>query len=144
MYPQVLKTSSSHEEGYIRRWNLASVRFIGDKNLLKDVEVEEVEWLLTKGNGRPEMRKTGRTELIEADLVFLAMGFVHPEQEGLIKELSLAVTERKNIAVDPATNRIASTNIFACGDSITGASLVVRAMASGRKTATAIDKYLSK
>ena len=144
MYPQVLKTSSSHEEGCIRRWNLASVRLIGDKNLLKDVEVEEVEWLLTKGNGRPEMRKTGRTELIEADLVFLAMGFVHPEQEGLIKELSLAVTERKNIAVDPATNRIASTNIFACGDSITGASLVVRAMASGRKTATAIDKYLSK
>ena len=140
MYPQVLKTSSSHEEGCIRRWNLASVRFIGDKNLLKDVEVEEVEWLLTKGNGRPEMRKTGRTELIEADLVFLAMGFVHPEQEGLIKELSLAVTERKNIAVDPATNRIASTNIFACGDSITGASLVVRAMTSGRKTATVIDK----
>ena len=140
MYPQVLKTSSSHEEGYIRRWNLASVRLIGDKNLLKDVEVEEVEWLLTKGNGRPEMRKTGRTELIEADLIFLAMGFVHPEQEGLIKELSLAVTERKNIAVDPATNRIASTNIFACGDSITGASLVVRAMASGRKTATVIDK----
>lgn len=144
MYPQVLKTSSSHEEGCIRRWNLASVRFIGDKNLLKGVEVEEVEWLPTKGNGRPKMRKTGRTELIEADLVFLAMGFVHPEQEGLIKELSLAVTERKNIAVDPATNRIASTNIFACGDSITGASLVVRAMASGRKTATAIDKYLSK
>lgn len=144
MYPQILKTSSSHEEGCIRRWNLASVRFFGDKNLLKGVEVEEVEWLSTKGNGRPEMRKTGRTELIEADLVFLAMGFVHPEQEGQIKELSLVVTERKNIAVDPATNRIASTNIFACGDSITGASLVVRAMASGRKTATAIDKYLSK
>lgn len=140
MYPQILKTSSSHEEGCIRRWNLASVRFIGDKNLLKGVEVEEFEWLPTKGNGRPEMRKTGRTELIEADLVFLAMGFVHPEQEGQIKELSLAVTERKNIAVDPATNRIASTNIFARGDSITGASLVVRAMTSGRKTATVIDK----
>lgn len=107
---------------------------------MKDVEVEEVEWLPTKGNGRPKMRKTGRTELIEADLVFLAMGFVHPKQERLIKEFSLAVTERKNIAVDPATNRIASTNIFARGDSITGASLVVRAMTSGRKTATVIDK----
>ena len=142
MYPQVLKTSSSHEEGCIRRWNLASVRFIGDKNILKGVEVEEVEWLPAKDGGRPEMRKTGRTEVIEADLVFLAMGFIHPEQEGLVKELSLAVDARGNIAVDPTTNQIAGTNIFASGDAVSGASLVVRAMASGRKTAAAIDKYL--
>lgn len=112
LYPQVLKTSSSHEEGCIRRWNLASVRFIGDKNTLKGVEVEEVEWLPAKEGSRPEMRKTGRTEVIEADLVFLAMGFIHPEQEGLVKELSLAVDTRGNIAVDPATNQIAGTNIF--------------------------------
>ncbi len=142
LYPQVLKTSSSHEEGCIRRWNLASVRFTGDKNTLKGVEVEEVEWLPAEEGCRPEMRKTGRTEVIEADLVFLAMGFVHPEQEGLVKELSLAVDARGNIAVDPATNRVAGTNIFASGDAVSGASLVVRAMASGRKTAAAIDKYL--
>ena len=142
LYPQVLKTSSSHEEGCIRRWNLASVRFIGEKNTLKGVEVEEVEWLPAKNGGRPEMWKTGRTEIIEADLVFLAMGFIHPEQEGLIKELSIAVDTRGNIAVDPGTNRIADTNIFASGDAVSGASLVVRAMASGRKAAAAIDKYL--
>lgn len=142
LYPQVLKTSSSHEEGCIRRWNLASVRFIGEKNTLKGVEVEEVEWLPAKNGGRPEMWKTGRTEIIEADLVFIAMGFIHPEQEGLIKELSIAVDTRGNIAVDPGTNRIADTNIFASGDAVSGASLVVRAMASGRKAAAAIDKYL--
>lgn len=142
LYPQVLKTSSSHEEGCIRRWNLASVRFIGEKNTLKGVEVEEVEWLPAKNGGHPEMWKTGRTEIIEADLVFLAMGFIHPEQEGLIKELSIAVDTRGNIAVDPGTNRIADTNIFASGDAVSGASLVVRAMASGRKAAAAIDKYL--
>ena len=78
----------------------------------------------------------------EADLVFLAMGFIHPEHEGLVKELSLAVDARGNIAVDPTTNQIAGPNIFASGDAVSGASLVVRAMASGRKTAAAIDKYL--
>lgn len=141
MYPMVLKTSSSHEEGCIRRWNLASNRFIGDKNRLVGVEVEEVEWIPAPEGGRPEMRKTGRTEVIEADLVFLAMGFVHPEQEGLVKELQLPTDNRKNIAVD-ASNHTACGNVFACGDAVSGASLVVKAMASGRKTAEAIDKYL--
>lgn len=143
MYPQVLKTSSSHEEGCVRRWNLASCRFIGDKNILKGVEVEEVEWTTPAAGGRPEMKMTGKKEIIEADLIFLAMGFVHPEQEGLVKELELAVDGRKNIAVD-SNNRIAGSKLFACGDAISGASLVVRAMASGRKTAEAIDKFLTK
>ena len=89
------------------------------------------------------MKMNGKKEIIEADLVFLAMGFVHPEQEGLVKELSLAVDGRKNIAVD-SQNQIAGSNLFACGDAVSGASLVVRAMASGRKAAKAIDKYLTK
>lgn len=141
MYPQVLKTSSSHEEGCIRRWNLASCRFIGEKNILRGVEVEEVEWYPVTNGERPGMQKTGKKEIIEADLVFLAMGFIQPEQEGLVKELSLAITERKHIAVSPST-RIPGTNLFACGDAVSGASLVVRAMASGRKAAENIDKYL--
>ena len=143
MYPMVLKTSSSHEEGCIRRWNLASNRFIGEKNTLKGVEVEEVAWLPDPNGGRPQMQLTGKKEVIEADLVFLAMGFVHPAQEGLIQELQLAIDGRKNIAVDGAQSTSAK-GIFACGDATTGASLVVKAMASGRKTALEIDKYLSK
>ena len=143
MYPMVLKTSSSHEEGCIRRWNLASNRFIGEKNTLKGVEVEEVAWLPDPNGGRPQMQLTGKKEVIEADLVFLAMGFVHPAQEGLIQELQLAIDGRKNIAVD-GTQSTSAAGIFACGDATTGASLVVKAMASGRKTAYVIDKYLSR
>ena len=141
MYPQVLKTSSSHEEGCIRRWNLASNRFIGEKNNLIGVEVEEVEWVPSPDGGRPQMRLTGKKEIIEADLVFLAMGFLHPEQEGLIKELRLATDNRDNIAVDNA-GYTANSNLFACGDAVSGASLVVKAMASGRNVARSIDRFL--
>ena len=141
MYPQVLKTSSSHEEGCIRRWNLASKRFIGEKNNLIGVEVEEVEWVPSPDGGRPQMRLTGKKEIIEADLVFLAMGFLHPEQEGLIKELRLATDNRDNIAVDNA-GYTANSNLFACGDAVSGASLVVKAMASGRNVARSIDRFL--
>lgn len=140
-YPQVLKTSSSHEEGCIRRWNLASCRFVGENNKLTGVEVETVEWLPAKEGERPEMKKTGKKEIIEADLVFLAMGFVHPEQDGLIRELALDTDGRKNIAVN-AQHHTGQGNIFACGDAVSGASLVVRAIASGRKTAEAIDRFL--
>jgi len=141
MYPQVLKTSSSHEEGCIRRWNLTSNRFIGEKNNLIGVEVEEVEWVPSPDGGRPQMRQTGKKEIIEADLVFLAMGFLHPEQEGLIKELRLATDNRDNIAVDNA-GYTANSNLFACGDAVSGASLVVKAMTSGRNVARSIDRFL--
>ena len=143
MYPQILKTSSSHEEGCVRRWNLASCRFVGEKNTLRGVEVEEVEWVTAKDGGRPEMKHTGKKEIIEADLVFLAMGFLHPEQDGLVSELALEVDNRKNIAVD-SHRQIAGSKLFACGDAVSGASLVVRAMASGKKTAESIDRYLSQ
>ena len=142
MYPKILKTTSSHEEGCERRWSLASNRFVGERNNVRGVEVEEVEWLPAPDGGRPVMRPTGKREVIEADLVFLAMGFLHPEQEGLVKELQLATDARKNIATD-ANGQIAGGKIFACGDAVSGASLVVKAMASGRKTAEAIDRFLS-
>jgi glutamate synthase (NADPH/NADH) small chain len=140
-YPQILKTSSSHEEGCTRLWNLATCRFIGENDRLTGVEVEEVKWTSPREGERPEMKLTGKKWIIEADLALLAMGFVHPDQEGVIKELSLATNERKNIAVD-ATGYTATHNVFACGDAASGASLVVTAMASGRKTAQAIDHYL--
>ena len=142
MFPKVLKTTSSHEEGCLRRWNLSTLRFVGERNNVRGVEVEEVEWLPAPDGGRPVMRPTGKREVIEADLVFLAMGFLHPEQEGLVKELQLATDARKNIATD-ANGQIAGGKIFACGDAVSGASLVVKAMASGRKTAEAIDRFLS-
>ena len=118
-WPVVLKTSSSHEEGCVRRWCLNSKRFIGTEDgRVCGVEVEEVEWIPAPDGGRPVMKPTGRTEVIPADLVLLAMGFLRPKQPEF-----------------PA-------NVFVAGDAATGASLVVRCIAGGRKTAADIDQYL--
>jgi len=137
-WPQILKTSSSHEEGCTRRWSLTTNRFIGDsEGRVKQVEIEEVEWVTPEGGGRSEMKLTGRRETLEADLVFLSMGFVNPVQDSVIRELGLATDARHNIATD-ANGQTSAAKVFACGDAVSGASLVVRAMAAGRKTADAI------
>lgn len=120
-WPVVLKTSSSHEEGCERRWLLTTNKFIGTKdNRVCGVEVEEVEWKPNPDGGRPIMVPTGKKETIECDIVFLAMGFLRPEQPKFAE------------------------NVFVAGDAATGASLVVRCIAGGRKAAQQIDAYLSK
>ena len=139
-YGKVLKTSSSHEEGCERFWNISSVRFIGEDFKVKAIEIEDVEWKNT--DGKYTMAPvTGSRRIIEADLVLLAMGFVHPVLEGLVTDAGLDLNLRKNIKVDNnyKTNR---QKFFAAGDSISGASLVVNAIASGRKVAGEIDMYL--
>ncbi len=119
-WPIVLKTSSSHEEGCERRWCLTSNKFIVNKaGHVTGVEVEEVEWKPNPEGGRPIMCPTGKKEVIKADLVLLAMGFLRPEHPKFAK------------------------NVFLAGDAATGASLVVRCIASGRKAAADIDKFLS-
>ena len=117
-WPIVMKTTSSHEEGCTRRWCLNSNKFIGKNGKVTGVEVEEVEWLPNPEGGRPTMKPTGKVEVIKAELVLLAMGFLklqHPEY---------------------------APNVFLAGDAASGASLVVRAIASGRQTAIKIDEYL--
>ena len=120
-WPVVLKTSSSHEEGCTRRWSLTSNRFIGTKDgRVCGVEVEEVEWIPSPDGGRPAMRPTGKKETLKADLVLLAMGFLKPQQPAF------------------------PSNVFVAGDAATGASLVVRCIAGGRKAAQDINAYLTK
>ena len=119
-WPVVLKTSSSHEEGCARRWSLTTNRFIGHGGKVTSAEVEEVVWEPAPGGGRPVMKPTGKKETIKADMVLLAMGFlkpVHPEYP---------------------------ENVFLAGDAATGASLVVKCIASGRKAAADIDSYLKQ
>ena len=84
---------------------------------------------------------SGTRRIIEADLVLLAMGFVHPVLEGLLSELELELDGRKNIKVDQ-TLLTSRQKVFAAGDSVSGATLVVNAIASGRKVARAIDRFL--
>ena len=117
-YPRVLKTSSSHEEGCTRRWSLSTVRFIGEEGHVRGAEVEEVEWQPQPDGGRPLMKPTGRREVLEADLVLLAMGFLKPELPPL-----------------PA-------NVWVAGDVATGPSLVVRCIAAGRRAAEEISRAI--
>lgn len=119
-WPVVLKTSSSHEEGCIRRWSLTSNRFLEEDGKVCGVEVEEVEWTPRAEGERPVMKPTGKKEILKADLVLLAMGFLRPVQPEF-----------------PA-------NVFVAGDAATGASLVVKCIAGGRKAAADIDAYLSR
>ncbi len=141
VWPMVLKTSSSHEEGCIRRWSLDTRKIMGENGIIKAVEIEEVEWV-PAADGSRKINYTGRKEIIHADLVLIAMGFVHPVQEGLVKELKLELDGRQNIKTESG-NRTSVDKIFAAGDAALGASLVVRAIDSGRKAAQAIEESFS-
>jgi glutamate synthase (NADPH/NADH) small chain len=141
-FGKILKTSTSHEEGCERYWSLATVRFLGNDNHVTGAEVEDVQWKSQDGKYIMEAIP-GTRRIIDVDLVLLAMGFVHPVLEGLLSELELELDGRQNIRVD----RTLSTNrqkVFAAGDSIAGATLIVNAIASGRKVAKEIDKFLRK
>ena len=139
-YGKILKTSTSHEEGCERYWGISTLRFLGENNHVKGVEVEDVSW--KNDSGRYTMEPVeGTRRVIEADLVLLAMGFIHPVIEGLLSELELDLNLRKNIKVNEQ-NLTSRQKIFAAGDSVSGASLVVNAIASGRKVARDIDKFL--
>ena len=123
----MLRTSSSHKEGCARRWNLNSLRFIGEKSVA-GVEVETVEWEFSP-EGRPMKFHSvpGTKETIKADLVFLAMGFTGVQKENpIVSQLGLSQTPRTALVSDPARN------ILCVGDCASGASLVVRALASGK------------
>ena len=143
-WPEVrktLKTSTSQEEGCNRMWSLSSVKFIGEDGCVKGVEVEEVRWDRINGiltmTGIPVTRR-----IIETDFILLAMGFVHPVHEGLVAEFNLHLDPRGNIKV--VDNLMTSQpRVFSAGDSVSGASLVVRAIASGRKAAKEIDRFLT-
>lgn len=139
-YPNILKTSSSHQEGCTRRWSLNTNQFKGVNGKVTEVIVEEVEWAKDE-TGRFAMKPTGKIETIKADLVFLALGFVHPIQDGLLTELGVKFDGRGNVAVD-AQSKSSVAKVFATGDAAIGASLVVRAIALGRKVAEDIHKSL--
>lgn len=140
-YAYTLKTSTSHEEGCEREWSLSTEKFVGDRNRVSEVVVNRVEWV-KEGHSRPRMEIVpGSGHGIKADLVLLAMGFVHPVHEGLLNDLGLKYTDRQNINISDKY-LTSKAKVFAAGDSVMGASLVVRAIKSGREAAKNIDRYL--
>ena len=117
-WPRTLKTTSSHEEGCTRRWNINSLEFIGKDGKLTGVKVQEIDWKPNPEGGRPIIVEKGKPEIIKCELVLLAMGFLKPEHPKY------------------------ADNVFVTGDAASGASLVVRAMAAGIQTAKDVDHYL--
>ncbi|MCH5318258.1 MAG: glutamate synthase subunit beta [Paramuribaculum sp.] len=142
-WPVVLKTTSSHEEGCRRRWLLDTRKFEDDgQGNVKSLIVEEVEWEKDSETGKMTMRHTGKTEIIQAELVLLALGFTNPVQEGLLEELKVETDLRKNVKTD-SNGATSLAKVFAAGDAATGQSLVVKCIASGRNVAQGIHSFLS-
>ena len=140
--PVILKTSSSHEEGSNRLWSLSTRRFIGELQHVVGLKLVSVEWAKDE-KGTMQMTEVPGTErTMPADLVLLALGFVNPVQKGIIDSLGLNVSKRKNIMTD-LQFRTSQNKVFAAGDSVDGASLVVKAIQSGRRAAEAIHAFLN-
>ena len=119
-WPRTLKTTSSHEEGCTRRWNINTLEFLGKDGHLTGVRIQPIDWKPNPAGGRPIMVEAGEPEVIKAELVLLAMGFLKPEHPEYPE------------------------NVFVCGDAANGASLVVRAMASGKQTAQKVAAFLQR
>lgn len=143
-YPMVLKTTSSHEEGANRHWSIATKAFIGDdKGHLKALKVVDLAWKTPEAGGPARFEEVAGSEReMPCELALLAMGFVHPQQEGLLKQLDVDLDERGNVK---ATEQDFQTNIqkiFTAGDMRRGQSLVVWAISEGRECARKVDEYL--
>ena len=117
-WPVILKTTSSHEEGCTRRWNINTLELLGENGHVTGVRVQPIDWKPNPAGGRPLMVEAGEPEVIKAELVLLAMGFLKPEHPEY------------------------PDNVFLCGDAASGASLVVRAIASGLQTAKQVHSFL--
>jgi len=138
-WPRIMRTSSSQEEGCERRWSITTKKFVGERNQIKGLRGCEVEWM-KKPNGWEIRELTGTDFVIKTDLVLLAMGFLHVMHNGLIKDLHLQLDGAGNVAVN--NYQTSEPSVFAAGDTVSGASLVVRAINSGREAAAAIDRWL--
>lgn len=140
-WPLKLRTSSSHEEGCERDWAVATKQFLGRDGQVTAVQIVRLEW--RDSNGRQTMVEILGSEFeIEADLVLLAMGFVHPVHEGMLWDLGVALDERGNIRAGEDDYQTSVNKIFAAGDMRRGQSLVVWAIREGRQCARAVDEYL--
>lgn len=141
-YPMTLKTTSSHEEGVERMWSVATKEFIGDKNgNLKALKIVSLDWKIIDGRPESFVEIAGSESIIPCELAVLAMGFLHPQKEGLIQQLEVELNERGNVKADHnyQTNL---TKIFSAGDMHRGQSLVVWAISEGRECAKKVDEFL--
>ncbi|MEJ0055170.1 MAG: glutamate synthase subunit beta [Bacteroidota bacterium] len=141
-WPMLLRTSTSHEEGCARQWSIVTKEFIGDDaGNLKALKVIEVEWVKTEPNKPLTLKEIPGTEkTLSCDLVLLALGFLHPQKDGMLKQLGVDHDERGNVLCHKYQTSVES--VFSAGDMRRGQSLVVWAITEGREAARAVDEFL--
>ena len=142
-WPNIMRSSSSHEEGCERMWGVSTRAFSGEDGHVKALQCVKLDWSEPDAFGRRRSGEVAGSEFeIEADLMLLATGFIHVEHGPLLRNLELKLDERGNIVLD-SKGMTSSPGVFAAGDTVEGASLVVKAIQQGRQAAEAIDRYLS-
>ena len=143
LWPMILRTSTSHEEGCEREWSVYTKAFIANENgHVEAIQAVEIEWNINPVTGKAEFIEIPETlRSIDCDLVLIAAGFVHPQLKGMIENSNLKLDSRGNVWSEKyATNM---KGVFTAGDMNRGQSLVVWAIAEGREASVEIDKYLN-
>jgi NAD(P)H-dependent glutamate synthase small subunit len=141
-WPNVLRTSSSHEEGCERMWSIQTKEFVGEAGKVRKLRCATLDWSEPDAGGRRTCNEIPGSEFdLPADLVLFAMGFVHVEHGPLVRDLGVATDPRGNIVAD--RNLMTTVpGVFGAGDAVMGASLVVRVIDTGRRAADGVDRYL--
>ena len=143
-YPMILKTTSSHEEGANRHWSIATKEFIGDDNgNLKALKIVDLEWATPAPGQQAKFAEVAGSERENpCELALLAMGFVHPQHEGMLEQLGMEYDNRGNVKASEKDYITPIKKVFAAGDMRRGQSLVVWAISEGRECARSVDEYL--
>ncbi len=143
-WPLKLRTSSSHEEGVRRNWSVSTKSFDGDGKKVNSLTLKKVEWKKNK-EGRFEIKEIeGKSSeiILKADLVLLAMGFLHPKKDDLLKDSKIQLDPRGNVRANDKDYKTSLDKVFVSGDMRRGQSLVVWAIREGRQVAHSVDKFL--
>lgn len=143
-FPALLQVTSSHEEGCVREWAVNSKAFITDEEgNLKALQLVEIQWNKDEyGHYTNYTEKLGSEFTIECDLAFIALGYKHVEQKGLVEHLDIRLDPKGNLIGNDTEFKTNQPKIFSCGDARSGQSLVVNAIAEGRKCAAKVDEFL--
>lgn len=138
-WPMVLRTSSSHEEGCDRNWSILTEAFIGDENgKLTALQICDIAWSEDK---RKFDKVAGSSRQIPCELALLAIGFLHPDPNGMLAQLAVELDARGNVKANAYQTSV--EGVFAAGDMRRGQSLVVWAISEGREAAKAVDQWLN-
>ncbi|HUT41181.1 MAG TPA: glutamate synthase subunit beta [Gammaproteobacteria bacterium] len=141
-WPNKMRTSSSQEEGAIRDWSVSTRSIEGENGKATAINCVRVDWKRAD-NGQWQMEEIPGSEFqLKADMVLLAMGFVHPVHEGMLQELGVDLDPRGNVQADTEQYRTSIDKVFSAGDMRRGQSLVVWAIREGRQCARAVDEFL--